>query len=144
MTMFRRLPLAATAALVCLFGAPLSFASAAPVAGVHPAVARATGPFGLGPAKGLLGGITFTPAGSLVLAWYVSGTKTEICTIKVGARKCGHITYLKPPGGLTNTLSDTPLVFAPSASHIVMLQDTCCDTNTSGDDLFWSSSDGGK
>ncbi len=85
------------------------------------------------------------PDGSLVLAYDVSDTKLAICTIGLGKRTCGHVTDLKPPSNADHpTDGGTPEVFVTSANHVVVLQQTCCDTNPDGGDVLYTSTDGGK
>jgi hypothetical protein len=90
------------------------------------------------------GSVAIEPSGTLVAAFDVkSGTtgKTEVCVLGRGARACSESVTLSPLSG--DDLFGVPQVFAPSADHVVVLQETCCDSNPSGGDLLYTSTDGG-
>jgi hypothetical protein len=82
--------------------------------------------------------------GDLVVAYDVkSGStgQTLVCVLARGATTCSQSVKLSPLDG--DTLFGVPQVFTPSADHIVVLQESCCDSNPSGGDLLYTSTDGG-
>lgn len=133
-----------TASLVCLFTALSGPASASGSKGIRGEPQPELKPFKISAATSP-GSVAMEPNGSLVVAYDIkSGTsgKTFVCLLDRGARKCSHAATLSPLGG--DHTFDVPEVFVPSANHVVVLQETCCDTNPAGGDLLFSSSDGGK
>jgi hypothetical protein len=83
--------------------------------------------------------------GDLVVAYDVksgSTSQTFVCVLARGATTCSQSVKLSPLDG--DTLFGVPEVFAPSADDIVVLQETCCDSNPSGGDLLYTSTDGGN
>ena len=66
--------------------------------------------------------------------------KVVVCILARSATKCSHTTTLSPLNGAD--LFGHPEVFAPSANHLVLLMETCCESNPNGDLLF-TSTDGG-
>jgi hypothetical protein len=127
----------AAASALCLLG----LGSAAGPAGATSVQAR-SGPFRIGSATSQGGGIAFTSKNGIVVVYDISSARTAVCLIKLGSRKCSHTTDLRPPSGDSNF--GTPLVFVPSANHVVVLQQTCCDGNPGGGDLLYSSRNGGR
>jgi hypothetical protein len=82
--------------------------------------------------------------GDLVVAYDVkSGSKdqTFVCVLARGATTCSQSVKLSSLDG--DTLFGVPQVFTPSADDIVVLQETCCDSNPAGGDLLFTSTDGG-
>jgi hypothetical protein len=81
--------------------------------------------------------------GSLIVTYDIKGGngKTFVCVLARGGRKCSHTVTLTPLGGVDTF--GTPQVFALLDNHVVVLQDTCCDSNTAGGDLLYTSSNGG-
>ena len=84
--------------------------------------------------------------GAMVVA-YAVGTanadgKTVVCVLDRGASKCSSSVSLIPPGGAT--LEDTPVVFAPSPNHVVVVTGTCCVENPNDADLVYTSTNGGR
>jgi hypothetical protein len=65
-----------------------------------------------------------------------------VCVLDRGASKCSSSVTLVPPGGAT--LEDTPVVFAPSPNHVVVLTGTCCVANPNNGDLVYTSTNGGR
>jgi hypothetical protein len=106
------------------------------------ALVRASGPFELGPASYRGGSVAVERSGELVVVWDVGSDRTAVCMIRPGARRCSHVTLLRPL--LRDSMFGVPEVFAPSPKHVVVLQDTCCDSDPAGGDLLYSSSDGGR
>ena len=102
---------------------------------------RASAPFELGPASSLGGGVAVERSGDLVVVYNVGSNRTVVCLIHPRARRCSHVTLLRPL--LHDSTFGVPQVFAPSPGHVVVLQDTCCDNAPAGGDLLYSSSDGG-
>lgn len=142
----RRSALAISAASVlCLFAALSGAASA----GAAPAAKGVKGdpqpemtPFKITAATSA-GSAAIESNGSLVVTYDIKGGngKTFVCVLARGGRKCAHTVTLTPLGGIDTF--GTPQVFAPSANHVVVLQDTCCDSNPKGGDLLYTSSNGG-
>jgi hypothetical protein len=132
-----------TASLLCLFAA-ISGAAAAAAAGggVKGDPQPELKPFNIGAASSA-GTAAMESNGSIVVTYDVDNdSKTFVCVLDRGGHKCSHSLTITPPGG--NTDYDTPQVFAPSPNHIVVLQATCCDSNPNGDDLLYTSADGGQ
>jgi hypothetical protein len=145
-----------TASLLCLFTVLAGAASAAPAkespagglifpakenpakGGLHPDLS----PFKIGTAISA-GSVAIEPDGSLVVAYDVksgSTAQTFVCVLASGASTCSHSVKLSPLDG--DSLFGVPQVFAPSGSDIVVLQDTCCDSDPDSD-LLYTSTDGG-
>jgi hypothetical protein len=146
MQWIRRPGIAVTVAtLLCLLGIPLSYASAAtsrarPAAPAAPA--HKSGPFKIGSANSAGGGVAMEPSGSLVIAYTSSDTNLVVCTMGLGKRACGHKANLHALSG--DTYGGTPQVFVWSLNHVAVLASTCCDANPDGDNLLYTSTDGGK
>ncbi|HEX9031353.1 MAG TPA: hypothetical protein VF834_05870 [Streptosporangiaceae bacterium] len=106
-------------------------------------VPAASGPFKIGPANSA-GTVALTANGGKVAVFDIkSGLgKTHVCLIAPTGRTCWHSTYLLPPASTDNTFG-RPGVFTPSAGHVVVLQQTCCEVNPNSTVLY-TSSDGGK
>jgi hypothetical protein len=134
-----------TAGLLCLFTALAGAASAAPAGGVKGDPQPELKPFQISTAQsGAPGSAAIEPNGDIVVTYDISsGTTgaTAVCVLDRGARKCADAATLSPLGG--DSVATPPEVFAPSANHVVVLQSTCCDAAPNGDDLLYSSSDGG-
>jgi hypothetical protein len=82
--------------------------------------------------------------GDLVVAYDVkSGStgQTFVCVLARAASTCSESVKLTPLAG--DTVFGTPQVFAPSADDIVVLQETCCDSDPDGGGLLYTSTDGG-
>ncbi len=109
----------------------------------QPAIPHATGPFRIGPSDSP-GTVALTPSGGRVAVFDIrSGNgKTRVCLISATGRSCFHSTLLTPPASSDSTFG-TPGVFVPSANHVVVLQNTCCDTNPDSTVLY-TSTDGGR
>ena len=87
--------------------------------------------------------IAFEPNGSMVAAFDVTTKQAEVCLLNRGRRSCAHKVDL---GALSHTWDTVygPHVLVPSANHVVVLGDFCCDRNARGDTLMYSSTDGGR
>jgi hypothetical protein len=100
-------------------------------------------PFQIG-ASGYAGGsVAIEPDGALVVAYgTTSGNgKIVVCVLDRGKSKCSTRVTLSP---LSNDdLSGVPEVFVPSADHVAVLMNACCDSNADGGDLLYTSTDGG-
>lgn len=131
-----------TASLLCLFAALSGTAVAASASGgVKGDPQPELKPFSISAASSA-GTAALEPNGSIVVTYDVdNSSKTFVCVLARGGNKCSHAVTITPPGG--NTDYDTPQVFAPSAGQVVVLQETCCDSNPDGDDLLYASTDGG-
>lgn len=129
-----------TASVLCLFGV-VSGASAAPAGGVKGDPQPGLKPFNVSAASSQ-GTAAVEPNGDIVVTYDVdNSTRTFVCVLGRGGHKCLHSVTIAPPG--SNSDYDVPEVFAPAANHIVVLQATCCDSNPDGDDLIYTSTDGG-
>ena len=137
-----------TAGLLCLFGglsATTAVANpASPAAGVRGNPQPELKPFKIGATSYGSGGgsVAIEPNGTLVVAYGITtgDGKVVVCVLPRGATKCSHTTTLSPLNGVD--LFGHPEVFAPSANHIVLLMETCCESNPDGD-LLVTSPDGG-
>jgi hypothetical protein len=90
------------------------------------------------------GSAAIEPNGDIVVTYDLANTsagQTAVCVLDRGATKCATSVDLSPLSG--DDEFTTPEVFTPSASNIVVLQPTCCDTAANGDDLLYTSTDGG-
>jgi hypothetical protein len=131
------------ASLLCLFTLLTGAASAAPARGVKGDPQPELKPFKIGTAISN-GSVAVESNGSLVVTYDVhSGAtgQTFVCVLDRGGSTCSHSVRLTPLDG--DTAFGVPEVFAPSAGHVVVLQQTCCDSNPAGGDLLYSSTDGG-
>jgi hypothetical protein len=100
-------------------------------------------PFKIGTAISA-GSVAVEQNGDLVVAYDVkSGStgQTFVCVLARAASTCTESVTLTPLDG--DTVFGVPEVFAPSADTIVVLQETCCDSNPAGGDLLYISTDGG-
>jgi hypothetical protein len=100
-------------------------------------------PFRIGAAAGG-GTVAIESNGSLVTAYSVGTSNAEgaaeICVLARGGHTCTHRVELKTASG--DDAFGIPQVFV-DGSKIVVLQNTCCDANVDGDDLMFTSTDGG-
>ncbi len=146
---------ASTASLLCLFTAWSAVASTAlaanaavriPAGGIKGDPQPELNPFELGNVDASNGSVALEPNGGVVAAWDVpSGTsgKILVCVLNRSARACSHKADLSVPTGLSVGVGDGPHLLIPSANHVVVLADSCCDNNPDGDTLFYSSTNGG-
>src|SRR5712691_1166119 len=145
MKLIRRSALAVSAA--SLLSAGLLSAMAGPAVAASstrtPAAPAVAGPFKIGPSNSP-SSVALMPNGGRVAVFDIkSGLhgKTEVCLLSSTGRKCSHTAFLSPLG--LADVSQTPQVFVLSASHVIVLQYTCCENNQTGD-LLYSSSNGGR
>jgi hypothetical protein len=145
MNLIRRSALAISAA--SLLSAGLLSAMAGPAVAASSTRTAATpavaGPFKIGPSNSP-SSVALIPNGGRVAVFDIkSGLhgKTEVCLLSSTGRKCSHTAFLSPLG--VADVSQTPQVFVLSASHVIVLQYTCCEDNQTGD-LLYSSSNGGR
>jgi hypothetical protein len=88
--------------------------------------------------------IAFEPNGSMVAAFDVTTKNAEVCLLNRGWRSCAHKLSLGVPSSHNDWDSVYgPHVFVPSANHVIVLGDFCCDHNVN-DTLMYSSTDGGR
>jgi hypothetical protein len=147
---------AGTVGILCLFTAwsavalPALPASAA--AGIHAGGMKGDpqpelDPFKFSTADSSPSSSAMEPSGSMVTAYDVplaARGKAVVCQFNRGGRSCSHTTSISTPSSMLSVDSSYgPQLQVPSANHVVMLEDTCCDTNSDGDTLFYSSTDGG-
>jgi hypothetical protein len=90
--------------------------------------------------------VAIEPNGALVAA-YAVGTangdgKTVVCVLDRGASKCSSSVTLVPPDDAT--LENTPVVFAPSPNHVVVVTGTDGESNPNDNDLVYTSTNGGR
>jgi hypothetical protein len=133
--------------LLCLFTALSGAASAASggrAGGVKGDPQPELRPFEIGASNYAGGTAAIEPDGTLVVARGItSGNgKIIVCVLARGARKCSSTVTLSPLS--SDDLFGVPEVFIPSANHVVVLMEACCDSNPAGSDLLFSSTDGGK
>jgi hypothetical protein len=134
------------ASVLCLFTALAGAASAASAGGVKGDPQPEMKPFKISAVHSQSpGSVAIEQNGDIVVTYDTSTTttgNTAVCVLARGARKCATTVTLSP---LSNdSVFTVPEVFAPSASHVVVLQNTCCDSATNGDDLLYKSTDGGN
>ena len=143
--MRRRSILAASAASVlCLCTILAGTALASPAGGIKGDPQPNHKPFRIAGAS-TTGGIALN-GNSAIVAYGVTGSSSKIvvCAINLGQRKCSYKTVITTPDGGTLTPGGVTGVFRPSAGHIAVLQNTCCDNVTNGDTLLYTSTNDGK
>lgn len=143
--MRRSVPTVLTASLLCLFTAlaGTAVAAPAPAVGVKGDPQPELKPFKIG-ASTSAGSVAVESNGDLAVAYDVgsgSTAHTFVCVLARAASTCTRSVDLTALDG--DTLFGVPQVFAPSADDIVVLQETCCDSNPAGGDLLYTSTDGG-
>jgi hypothetical protein len=132
-----------TASLLCLLTMLAGAASAVSGGGVKGDPQPELKPFKISAATSA-GSVAVEPNGDLVVAYDItSGStgQTFVCVLARAASTCSQSVKLTPLDG--DTVFGVPQVFAPSASDIVVLQETCCDSDPNGGDLLYTSTDGG-
>lgn len=137
--------LAVVAAGLCVSAAVGGAALAAPtVAGVKGNPQPELKPFKIAASSYAGGGVAIEPNGALVVVYGVTNGagKAVVCLLNRGASTCAHRVTLSPLGGVD--MFGVPQVFVTSANHVVVLMDTCCDSNPNGGTLLFSSTNGGK
>jgi hypothetical protein len=134
-----------TAGLLCLFTALAGAASAASSGGVKGDPQPELKPFQISKASTQSpGSVAIEPNGDIVVTYDInSGAtgQTAVCVLHRGARKCAETVTLSPLSG--DSVFTIPEVFSPSADKVAVLQNTCCDSAANGDDLLYTSTDGG-
>lgn len=143
MVRIRRSLLAISAAGLLCLAAPLSGAAhAATAGGVKGDPQPELKPFTISAADND-GTAAMESNGDIVVAYVVDhNAKVLVCVLARGKHTCTHSVEITPPNGLTG--GDVSEVFAPSPNKIVLLQSTCCDNNPNGDDLIYTSTNGGR
>jgi hypothetical protein len=142
----RMLSAASAAALLCLFTALGGAASAAADSGgVKGTPQPELKPFSIGTSNGA-GSVAIEPNGALVVAYGIPTKNddgaTAVCLLSRGGHACSSRVTLSPLGG--DDMFGPSEVFIPSANHVVVLQDGCCNDPAAGGDLLWTSTNGGK
>jgi hypothetical protein len=137
-------------AVLCMITALSGSASAIASKGMKGDPQPEQKPFKIGAASGAGGNVAVLPNGNLVVAYGVKTSNdagaTRVCVMSRATHACSStttlhtLTYL----GSTGDLFDIPQVFALSADDVVVLMDTCCDSNSDGGDLLFTSTNGGK
>jgi hypothetical protein len=136
------------ATALCLAGTLGGTAFAGPANGVKGDPQPEAKPFRVSNQDTSPASIAFEPNGSLVAAYDVPGGKTGrafVCVLNRGQRSCARQVKLGTPS--TGDGWDTsygPHVLVPSANHVILVGDVCCDDNPNGDTLMYSSTDGGR
>lgn len=136
-----------TTVLLCLSTVLAGAASAAPPGGVKGDPQPELKPFQISKtaASDSPGSVAIEANGDIVVTYDVSSGSTQKaveCVLPRGARKCATTVSLNALSG--DDVFTVPEVFAPSADHVVVLQNTCCDGAANGDDLLYTSTDGGN
>lgn len=137
-----------TASVLCLFTALSGVASAGGPKGIKGDPQPEMKPFNIGAAS-TAGNAAIESNGSIVVVYDIAPNdvdKTFVCVLDRGGRKCSHTVTLTP-SDVTPSDDDTegvPQVFTPSPNHVVVLQETCCDSSPNGDDFLYTSVNGGK
>jgi hypothetical protein len=132
-----------TASVLCLVTVLAGAVSAAPTGGIKGDPQLELKPFKIGAAISA-GSVAIEPDGNLVVAYDVkSGAtgETFVCVLDPGASTCSDSVRLSPLDG--DSVFGVPEVFTPSADDVVVLQETCCDSDLAGGDLLYTSTDGG-
>jgi hypothetical protein len=134
---------AAAVGLICSFTAVGGAAFAAPAAGIKGDPQPELGPFKIGPSDGA-GSVALEPDGAIVVAYDISAGdgKTQVCVLDRGSHTCSTKATLSPLDG--DRLYGPSEVFVPSANHVSVVQYGCCSDPTAGEDLLWTSTNGGK
>jgi hypothetical protein len=120
-------------------------ALASPASGVKGDPQPELKPFKLGNlAASSAGNIAMEPDGSLVAVYDIASGqgKTLVCLLNRAANSCASKPVLSPLSG--DDTFGTPQVFIPSANHVDVLQEACCDNSASGGNVFFTSTDGGR
>ena len=139
----RQIRLTVIAGAASILGLAVAFAGPAASAVGQQAIPRASGPFKIGPSSSA-GTVVLSPTGERVAVFDVSSGrgKARVCLISPTGRKCASSVLLSPPTSSDDTFG-TPGVFIPAKNHVVVLQNTCCDSNPDSTVLY-TSTDGGK
>lgn len=144
-----------TAGMVCLFTAwsavalpaPADAAAGGRAGGVKGDPQPELDPFKFSTADSSPASSAMEPSGSMVTAYDVplaARGKAVVCQFNRGGRSCSHTTSIGTPSSMLSVdPTYGPQLLVPSSNHVVLLEDTCCDTNSDGDTLFYSSTDGG-
>lgn len=133
------------ASLLCLFtGLSAAAAVAHPAGGIKGDPQPELKPFRIGASNYGGGSVAIEPDGGLVVAYgSTSGKgKAVVCLLDRGKSKCSDKTTLSPLG--SDSLFGVPEVFVSSANHVELLIETCCDSDSRGGDLLFTSTDGGR
>ena len=133
-----------TAAL-CLAGTLGGTAFASPASGVKGDPQPELKPFKLGNlGASSPGSLAMEPDGAMVAVYDIAtgNGRALVCVLDRGKNACSSKDALSPLGG--DTAFGTPQVFVPSANHVVVLQEACCNDPASGGDVLFTSTDGGK
>ncbi len=139
--------LSGLAAALCLTSVLGGSAFAGPAGGVKGDPQPEAKPFRVSNQDLSPASIAFEPNGSLVAAFDVPGGtthKAEVCVLNRSSRSCARKVDLgTPTSGDSWDTGYGPQVLVPSANHVVLIGDVCCDTSSS-DTLMYSSTDGGR
>ena len=132
------------AAALCLGTTLGGTAFAGPPSGVKGDPQPEAQPFRLSNQDKSPASIAFEPNGSMVAAFDVTTKNAEICLLNRGWRSCARKLNLAVPSSHNNWDSVYgPHVLVPSANHVTVLGDFCCDHNVN-DTVMYSSTDGGR
>jgi hypothetical protein len=138
----RSIPTVIAASLLCLSTVLAGAASAVTAGGTKGDPQPELKPFKIGTATSA-GNVAIESNGDLVVAYDIADGSTGeafVCVLARAASTCTHSVKLAGLDG--DTLFGTPQVFTPSADDIVVLQETCCDSDPNSD-LLYTSTDGG-
>jgi hypothetical protein len=131
--------------LLCLGTVLAGTVSAAPAGkGVRGDPQPELKPFGISAAANSPGSVAVEPNGDLVVAYDIKTKNGKgnlaVCVLARGGHKCTYTATLSALEG--DGMGGTPQVFAADG-RVVVLQQTCCDSNPN-DDLLYTSANGGR
>jgi hypothetical protein len=136
-------------ATVCVVTALAGSASAIGSKGIKGDPQPEQKPFKVGATDGAGGSVAILANGDEVLAYYVH-TKNDagaarVCVLAKRGHACTHTSTLNTlnDGGEVGSVFDEPQVFALPNNGVDVLMTTCCDSDPSGGDLIFQSTDGG-
>jgi hypothetical protein len=134
----------ATAGLASLITALSGAAAfAAPAGGVKGDPQPELKPFEIGLANGP-GSVALEPDGAIVVAYSIAiknGSAVRVCVLARGGHACTSEATLNSLDG--DGLYGPAEVYVTSADHVVVLQNTCCDSDPNST-LLYTSTNGGK
>jgi hypothetical protein len=136
-------------ATICVVTALAGSASAIGSKGIKGDPQPELKPFRIGTTDGAGGSVAMLANGSMVLAYFVptgnDAGAARVCVIARGGHSCTHTSTLNTlnDGGQVGSVFDEPQVFALPDNGVDVLMTTCCDSDPSGGDLIFQSTDGG-
>ena len=134
------------ASAICLITAFGGVALASPAGGVKGDPQPELTPFKLGNLNSSSpGSIAMEPNGSMVAVYDigVGNGKALVCLLNRAANSCAKTKPVLAPLSNDSTFG-IPQVLIPSANHVYVLQEACCDGSASGGDVLFTSTTGGQ